>query len=321
MQPAIHRRTLLCVSGLALAAPVCAQSYPARPIRMIVPYAAGGSTDQLARAIQQPMSEILGQSIIIDNKPGAGGTIGADQAAKSAPDGYTLVFGNTGPNAIVSLMRKIPYDPIRDLRPISTVALTPMILATPSDSPAKTMKAFVEYARQQGDKLNFGSVGNGSLSHLTGEYLNDLAKLRMQHVPYKGGAPLTAALLGSELHAAFVTGLDGAALLATGRVRYLAVGTPRRTPVVPGLPTIAEDVPGFKSSAWFGVLAPSGIPDDVARQLTAAVSAAVAQPQVQRLFAHRNIELRGSAAQELAMLIRDEIAQWGPVIRKANVQM
>ena len=321
MQRGFTRRPLLCAACVAMASPAFAQSYPFKPIHMIVPYAAGGSTDQLARSIQQPMSEMLGQPVIVENKAGAGGTIGVDFVAKAAPDGYTLVFGNTGPNAVVSLMRKVPYDQLKDLRPISTVAFTPMILAVPTDSPAKTFKEFLAYARQSKDALNFGSVGNGSLSHLTGEYFNDLAGLHMQHIPYSGGAPMMTAFVGGQIQAAFVTGLDGAALVSSGKVRYLAVGTPQRTDVVPGLSPIAEDLPGFKSVAWFGVLAPKGIPDGVAAKLHAAVAAAVARPEVRKLFADRKVEARSSTAQELEKIISDEVAQWGPVVRKANIQM
>lgn len=300
---------------------VSAQVYPSRPIRIVVPYAAGGSTDQLARSIQQPLSEILGQPVIIDNKPGAGGTIGADVVAKAAPDGYTLVFGNTGPNAVVSLMRKVPYDLIKDFRSISTVAFTPMILAVPIDSPARTVKEFLAFARQQGTMLNFGSVGNGSLSHLTGEYFNEMAGLQMQHIPYNGGAPMLTAFVGGQLQAAFVTGLDGATMLASGKVRYLAVATLSRTDVVPGLPTLHEDVPGFKSSAWFGLLAPKGTPDDIVNRLNAAVVAAVARPEIRKLFTDRKIEARSTTPQEMANVIKDEMKQWAPVVRKANIQM
>lgn len=321
MNTAITRRILLCAAGLSLAAPVFAQNYPSRPIRMIVPYAAGGSTDQLARAIQQPMSEILGQPVVVENKPGAGGTIGTDMVAKAAPDGYTLVFGNTGPNAVVQLMRKVPYDQFKDLRSISTVAVTPMILAVPTDSPAKTVQEFVDYARKQGGALNFGSVGNGSLSHLTGEYFNELAQVKIQHVPYAGGAPMNAAFMGGQIQAAFVTGLDGTSMLATGKVRYLAVATPQRTPVVPGLPAIAEVVPGFASDAWFGVLAPKGVPDDIAQKLNEAVLGAVARPEVKKLFEGRNFEFRSSTPQELDERIRAEIRQWQPIIRKANIAL
>ncbi len=323
-----RRRALLraaCFSLVALPAlcvlPTFAQGYPNKPVRVIVPYAAGGSTDQLARAIQQSMSDTLGQPVIVENKPGAGGTIGVDYVAKSAPDGYTLVFGNTGPNAVVALMRKVPYDQAKDLRAISTVAITPMILAVPADSPAKTMKEFLAYAKQNGATLNIGSVGNGSLSHLTAEYFNDTAGLRLQHIPYNGGAPMMTAFAGGQLHAAFVTGLDGATLVHSGKVRYLAVGTPRPTDTVPGLPAIAADVSGFRSSAWFGVLAPKATPDDVVARLHKAIETAVARPEVRKMFADRNVEARSSTPEELDKLIRDETAQWGPVVRKANIQM
>ncbi|MDQ2765146.1 MAG: tripartite tricarboxylate transporter substrate binding protein [Pseudomonadota bacterium] len=321
----LARRLLL--QGLAASAlgalaqqPVLAQdTYPSKPIRMIVPYAAGGSTDQLARAIQQPMQDFLKQPVIVENRPGAGGTIGTDLVAKAAPDGYTLDFGNTGPNAVVGLMRKIPYDPLKDLRPVSTVALTPMILAVPADSPAKTLKEFLALAKQK--DWNFGSVGNGSLSHLTGEYFNHLAGLKLQHVPYNGGAPMMIGFGGGQLQAAFVTGLDGAAMLQAGKVKYLAVATPKKTNVVPGLPAIADEVPGFRSVAWFGVLAPHGVSDDVAAKIHAAVQYAVSRPEVQKMFADRNVEARSSTPQEMDKIIRDEMVQWGEVIKRSNIRM
>jgi tripartite-type tricarboxylate transporter receptor subunit TctC len=316
--PALTRRAFVA-SSVLLALPALAQSFPSRPIRLVVPYPAGGSTDQLARAIQQPLAEILGQPIVIDNRAGAGGTIGTELVAKAAPDGYTLVFGNTGPNAVVSLLRKVPYDPVADLKPISTVAFTPMILAVPADSPAKTLKEFLAYARQQGSAMNYGSVGNGSLSHLTGEHFNELSGLKMLHVPYNGGAPMLTAFASGQLHAAFVTGLDGASMLASGKVRYLAVATPQRTDVVPGLPYIAEEVPGFASTAWFGVLAPKGVAPEVLARLHAAVVAAVARPEVRKLFAERMIEARSSTPQELEKLIASEQQHWGQVIRKGGI--
>ncbi|RYG07851.1 MAG: tripartite tricarboxylate transporter substrate binding protein [Burkholderiales bacterium] len=305
-------------STLALGA-LAQEAYPSKPIRMVVPYAAGGSTDQLARAIQVPMQEFLKQPVLVDNKAGAGGTIGTDQVAKAAPDGYTIVFGNSGPNAIVPLMRKIPYDPLKDLRPISTVAITPMILAVPADSPAKTLKEFMALAKQQ--DWNFGSVGNGSLSHLTGEHFNAMAGLKLTHVPYNGGAPMMTAFGGGQLQAAFVTGLDGATMLQAGKVKYLAVAAPQRTKTVPGLPAIAEEVPGFRSVAWFGILAPAGVPDAIAAKLHSAVEYAVSRPEVQKVFADRNIEARASRPDEMAKLIRDEMAQWGEVVKRSNIKM
>jgi tripartite-type tricarboxylate transporter receptor subunit TctC len=310
------------VLALLAAGPAAAQeAYPSRPIRIVVPYAAGGSTDQLARAIQKPMQDFLKQPVIIDNKAGAGGTIGTDQVVKAAPDGYTLVFGNSGPNAIVPLMRKISYDPLKDLRSISTVAITPMILAVPADSPARNLKEFLALARQNSASWNFGSVGNGSLSHLTGEYFNTLAGLKLAHVPYSGGAPMMTAFGGGQLQAAFVTGLDGAGMLQAGKVKYLAVGTAQRSPVVPGLPAISEEVPGFRSIAWFGVLAPRAVPDAVAAKLNAAVAYAVARPEIQKMFTDRNIEARSGSPEDLDRIIHDEMAQWGDVIKRSNIKM
>ena len=306
-------------AALALQPARAQDAYPSKPIRIIVPYAAGGSTDQLARAIQKPMQDFLKQPIIVDNRPGAGGTLGTDLVAKAAPDGYTLDFGNTGPNAVVPLMRKIPYEPLKDLRPISTVALTPMILAVPANSPVKNLKEFLALAKQK--DWNFGSVGNGSLSHLTGEYFNHAAGLKLTHVPYSGGAPMMTAFGGGQLQAAFVTGLDGAAMLQAGKVKYLAVATPQKTDVVPGLPAIADEVPGFRSIAWFGVLAPQGVPDAIAAKIHAAVQYAVARPEVQKMFADRNVEARSSTPQELDKIIRDEMAQWGEVVKRSNIRM
>jgi len=317
----LNRRRMAAAAALLTlpAVPAWAESYPSRPIRVVVPYPAGGSTDQLARAIQLPMQELLGQPVVIDNRAGAGGTIGTDVVAKAAPDGYTLVFGNTGPNAVVSLLRKVPYDPVRDLAPISTVALTPMILAVPADSPARTLKEFLAYAKREGDKLNYGSVGNGSLSHLTGEQFNDQAGLKLKHIPYSGGAPLLAAFAGGQLQAAFVTGLDGASMLASGKVRYLAVATPKPTDVVPGLPAIAEEVPGFAATAWFGLLAPKAVPADILAKVHEAVVAAVARPEVRKIFTDRRIEPHSSTPQEMEQRIAGEMKHWGEVIRKAGI--
>ncbi|MDH0776320.1 MULTISPECIES: Bug family tripartite tricarboxylate transporter substrate binding protein [Delftia] len=321
------RRTALAAGLLTsltmLAAPYAlAQTpFPSKPLRIVVPYAAGGSTDQLARAIQPFMSSYLKQPVIVENKVGAGGAIGTDFVAKSAADGYTLVFGNSGPNAVLPLLRKLPYDSLTDLRPISTVAITPMILAIAADSPAKNLKEFIAAAKQSAGQWNFGSVGNGSLSHLTGEYFNNLAGLRLAHVPYNGGAPMMMAFGGGQLQAAFVTGLDGQAMVQAGKVRYIAVATPQRTNVVAGLPAIAEEVPGFRSVAWFGVLAPRGVSDAVAAKLNEAVLHAVAQPEVKKMFADRNIEARGSTPAEMERMIRDEMAQWGAVAKQADIRL
>jgi tripartite-type tricarboxylate transporter receptor subunit TctC len=295
-------------------------SWPSKPIRLVVPYPAGGTTDQLARAIQQPMQELLGQPVIIDNKAGAGGALGTDLVAKAPADGYTLVFGNSGSNATASLLRKLPYDVIKDFRPLSTVVTVPLILAVAADSPHKTVKDFVAWARSQGTTLNYGSTGIGGSSHLSGEYFNDRAGTKFQHIPYAGGAPLVTAFAGGQVHMAFVTGLDGAAMVQAGKIRYLAVASPQRTDVLPGLPAIAEDVPGFASVVWFGVLAPKGVPDDVAAKLQAAIAKAVARPEVSKLFTSRNVEPRSTTQAEFERLIQSELDLWGPVVKKADIK-
>ncbi len=320
------RRFFFHAAALATLAAAAASSFaqepfPSRPITVVVPYPAGGTTDQLARAIQKPMSDFLHQPVIVDNKAGAGGTIGTELVAKGPADGYTLVFGNSGPNAVVSLLRKIPYDPLKDLRPISTVAIAPMILAVPADSPAKNLKQFIALAREKSGQWNYGSVGAGSLSHLTGEYLNTLLGTKLVHVPYRGGAPMMTAFGSGQLQAAFVTGLDGASMVSSGKVKYLAVATPERTPVVPGLPAIGEEVPGFNSVAWFGILAPAGVPDAIANKLHEAIAYAVSRPEIRKMFADRNTEARSSSPQELDAMIRGEMKHWGQVISSANVKV
>ncbi len=319
-----NRRLVACITVLTLCAalaPAWAQdAYPSKPIHIVVPYPAGGTTDQLARALQQPLQELLGQTVIIDNTPGAGGSLGTDAVAKAAPDGYTLVFGNSGPSATASLLRKLPYDVLKDFRPLATVVNVPLILAVAADSPHKTVKEFVAWARTQGTQLNYGSTGIGSSSHLTSEAFNELAGTKFQHIPYAGGAPLVTAFAGGQVHMAFVTGLDGAAMVQAGKIRYLAVATPQRTEVLPGLPAIAEDVPGFASVVWFGLLAPRGVSDEVAAKLTAAITKAVARPDVQKLFTSRHVEPHSSTPAEFERRIRDELEKWAPVIRKADIK-
>ena len=321
MTQTVRRHALATLFAALL--PLWAQAqdaWPAKPIRIVVPYPAGGTTDQLARAIQQPLQELLGQAIVIDNKAGAGGTLGTDLVAKAPADGYTLVFGNSGPSATGSLLRKLPYDVLKDFRPLSTVVTVPLILAVAADSPHKTVKDFVTWAKSQGTSLNYGSTGIGGSSHLAGEFFNDRAGTRFQHIPYAGGAPLVTAFAGGQVHMAFVTGLDGAAMVQAGKIRYLAVASPQRTDVLPGLPAIAEDVPGFAAVVWFGVLAPKALPDDVATKLQAAIAKAVARPEVSKLFTSRNVEPRSTTQAEFEKLIQGELDLWGPVIKKADIK-
>ena len=311
----------LCLAPVGGAHAESVDAFPSRPIHIVVPYPAGGTTDQVARAISQPLREILGQAVVIDNKPGAGGTLGTEFVARQPADGYTLIFGNSGPSATASLMRKLPYDVKNDFRPLSAVINAPMILAVPTASPFRTIKDFVDWARGRGTSLNYGSTGIGGSSHLATEYFNQLAGTRIQHIPYAGGAPLVAAFAGGQIDMAFVTGLDGASMMQAGRIRYLGVASPRRSDVLPGLSAIAEDVPGFNAVVWFGVLAPRNVPDGIADKLAAAIATAVQRPEVRKFFVDRNVEPWGSTPAELGALIDSELQQWAPVIRQANITM
>jgi tripartite-type tricarboxylate transporter receptor subunit TctC len=255
-----------------------AASYPERPIRIIVPYPAGGTTDQMARVIQPTLAELLKQPVIVENRAGAGGAIGTQAVVSAEPDGYTLVFGNSGPNAILPMIRKLAFDPVKDLRPISVVAVVPLILAVPADSPAKSLDQFLELAKKEGAKMNYGSVGNGSLSHLAGEFFKHLTNTQMVHVPYKGGAPMMTAFATGDIQLAFVTGLDAAAMHSAGKIRYLGLASEKAMDVAPGLPAIGEKVPGFRAAAWFGLLAPAATPAPIVKQLNDAIRQAVARP-------------------------------------------
>ncbi len=313
-------RTLLAAGATGMGLPALAQPVdPTKVVRIVVPYPAGGTTDQLARTVAMHLRDSLGQNVIIDNKPGAGGTLGTDHVAKQPGDGLTLLFGNSGPNATASLMRKLPYDIVKDFRPLSGVVRVPLILAVAADSPHKSVGEFVAWAKSQGTALNYGSTGIGGSSHLANEYFNELAGTRFQHIPYQGGAPLLTALGSGQVQMAFVTGLDGAGMVQAGKIRYLAVASPRRTDVLPGLAAIAEDVPGFSAVVWFGMLAPHSVPTAQADKLAGAIAAVVQKPEVRKFFIDRNVEPWGSTPQELARTIESELAQWGPIVRKANI--
>lgn len=324
LRRSLSMATLLAGLGLLGVPQAHAQAndaFPNRPIKIVVPYPAGGTTDQVARAISQPLREILGQPVIIENKPGAGGTLGSEYVAKQPADGYTLLFGNSGPSATASLMRKLPYDVRNDFRPLSAVINAPMILAVPANSPIKSVKEFIDWAKTRGTELNYGSTGIGGSSHLATEYFNQLAGTQIQHIPYAGGAPLVAAFAGGQIHMAFVTGLDGATMMQAGRIKYLAVASPKRVDVLPGLPAIAEAVPNFNAVVWFGLLAPRNVPDAVADKLASAIETALQRPELRKFFADRNVEPYGSTPAELGALIDSELKQWAPVIKKANITM
>lgn len=314
-------RTLLLLLTCLLTAPAYSQGYPERAIRMIVPYPAGGSTDILARAIQQPLAEALGKPVIIDNKSGAGGIIGTTEAARAAPDGYTLVFGNLGPNALnASLYKNLAYDPIRDFVPISKVVDVPFLLVTAPSTGIASVTDLIERGKKNSASLTYASVGLGSASHVTAELFRRQAGIEMSHIPYRGGAPATNDTIAGQVSAYFITPLEGIGQVQAGALKPLGIST-SRSPLFPDIPTINESLPGFQVVVWFGILAPAGIPPEIVTKLNGAISHAIATPPVQETLKKLGVEPKSSTPEEFAAIIRADIQKWAKVVKEANITL
>ena len=297
-------------------------AYPVKPIRLVVPFAPGGSTDTIARLIGQKLDEALGQQVIIDNRPGAGGNLGVDYVAKSAPDGYTLIFGHVGTFGFgPSLYAKLPYDPIRDFAPVALFAMVPNMLVVHPSLPASNVKELVALARARPGQLNYGSSGNGSASHLATEYFKLLSKTDITAIPYKGTGPLVTDLIAGQTSLT-ITGVPPLyPHVQSGRLRALAVGSVKRLPLLPSLPTIAEaGVPGYESSTWFGPLAPAKTPREIIVRLNVELMKMLQRPDVRARFAAEGIEALGSTPEEFGTYIKSEIERWSRVIKAAHVR-
>ena len=297
-------------------------AYPVKPIRLVVPFAPGGSTDTIARLIGQKLDEGLGQQVIIDNRPGAGGNLGVDYVAKSAPDGYTLIFGHVGTFGFgPSLYAKLPYDPIRDFAPVALFAMVPNMLVVHPSLPANSVKELVALARARPGQLNYGSSGNGSASHLATEYFKLLSKTDITAIPYKGTGPLVTDLIAGQTSLT-ITGVPPLyPHVQSGRLRALAVGSVKRLPLLPSLRTIAEaGVPGYESSTWFGPLAPAKTPREIIVRLNVELMKMLQRPDVRARFAAEGIEALGSTPEEFGTYIKSEIERWSRVIKAAHVR-
>lgn len=321
----IDRRKLVCASTLLLSAPwpAHAQAWPAKPIRMIVPFPPGGPSDNLARPLLQKLSEQLGQQVVIDNRGGANGNIGADTVAKAAPDGYTLLWTPTGTVAVnPSIYPKLPYDPSRDLLPVSLVAEVQGILIVNNDVPAKTVPELLALARAQPGKLTFGSPGSGSIVHLLGEQLKLLAKVDIQHIPYKGVAPAMNDLIGGQITMMFDSTASALAQARGGKVRMLATGATRRLRQAPDLPTMAESgVPGFDSTSWHGIFAPAGTPRELVQRLSQEIARALQSAEVATAFDRAGTLPVGSTPEALGEALKLATERWGRVAREAGVKV
>ena len=311
----------LALCGIAAAMPAQAQPYPTKPIRMIVGYPPGGGTDIVGRMVAQKLSEAFGQTVVIDNRGGAAGSIGTELAAKSVPDGYTILMGNVAPNAInVSLYAKLGYDPVKDFEPVSLVASTPNILVVHPSVAVKTVPDLVALAKAKPGTLNYPSAGIGSSSHLAGELFDNLAGVKMVHVPYKGGGPAMTDLLGGQVQLMFATMPAAMPHVRSGKVRAIAVTSAKRSQAMPELPTIGETLKGYDASTWYGVLAPAKTPRAIVNQLHAEIVKLLKVAETHDRLLAQGFEPVGGTPAEFAAYIKSEMAKWAKVIKAAGIK-
>ncbi len=309
-------RTVIATALLLASACVSAQPYPTKPIRLIAPFAPGGGADYVARVAGQKISVALGQPVVVDNRGGAGGAIGAELAARSPADGYTLLVGSQGPFAILpALSTRLAYDPIRDFAPVTLVVGFPFVLVVHPTLPVKSVQELIALAQAKPGQLNFGSPGNGSTTHLATELLKVFAKIDVVHVPYKGVAPAVADLLGGQLQ--FMSG-DLSTLMPqvrAGKLRALAITGAKRSPLVPELPTVAESgLPGYEASGWFGVIAPAATPREIVARLSAALVKGIVAADARERLAALGGEVVANTPAEFALRIRDDLAKWKKLV-------
>ncbi len=307
--------TLFAAALIAAAGPAFAQ-YPQKPVKIVVPYPPGGTTDILARIVAVRLTASLGQTFIVENKPGASGAIASQIVARAAPDGYTLVMGTINTHGINSALNKtLPYDAVRDFAPITIVASTPNVIAVHPDLPVKTLGDLLALAREKPDKLSFGSTTTGGSPHMSAELLKMMAKVSMVHIPYKGAGPMLSDLIGGQIPIGFDNLPSTMGHIRSGKLRAIAVTTPKRWPGAPEIPTIAESgVPGYEVSAWFGLFAPAGTPPAVVDALYRAVGAALKQPDVEKQLFDLGAEPVGNTPADFARHVGDEVAKWKKVV-------
>ncbi|THU04531.1 tripartite tricarboxylate transporter substrate binding protein [Lampropedia puyangensis] len=330
--PFIRRRSAL-IRSFALASALMAtawlpqtaqaQDYPTKPITLVVPFSAGGTTDILARIIGQYLGEELGQSVVIDNKVGAGGNIGAQAAARAKPDGYTLFMGTVGTHAInASLYKKLPFDPVKDFQPLSRVALVPNLLVANPQQPFKTVAELIEYTKANPGVVNFASSGNGSSIHLSGELFKQMAGVDMQHIPYRGSAPAIADLLGNQVAIMFDNMPSAITHVRSGKLIPLAVTTAERSPELPDVPTIAEaGIPGYEATSWFGLYVTAGTPEPIVNKLHAALVKGLQDPKIVKKFAEQGSVAYSETPQEFAAFMASETTKWAQVVKTSGASV
>jgi len=312
---------LAVVAGLAAAAPAAAQTpYPARPVTLVVPQAAGGTNDIVGRLVGQALGEVMNASVVVDNRPGAGGNIGTQLVARSPRDGHTLLMTISSSQAInPALYRNPGFDPVKDFRPVGLIGTVPNVLLVNPSFPANTLGEFLALARRPGTDYQYASAGNGTLNHLLGEMLNDMAGIRLQHVPYKGVAPAINDVLGGQLPIVFASLPSALPHIRGGKLRALAVSGARRSPTLPDVPAIAESVPGYDGTLWIGLFAPAGLPPDVQTTLQDATTRALARPDLRDRLEQQGVEIAPpTTPAQFAALLQADLAKWGRIVKSSG---
>jgi tripartite-type tricarboxylate transporter receptor subunit TctC len=322
MHPLNKRTLLLGAAALCVTVAVRAQAWPGRPIRLVVPFTPGGSSDILARAIGQKLTEALGQPVVIDNVPGAGGSLGADKVAKAAPDGYTLLMGHIGTLAVNPLIYpRLPYDPVQGFAPVAWVANVPNVLVVHPSVPARTLRELITLARSKPGLLNYGSGGNGSAAHLATEYLKLQSGTFIVHVPYRGTAPAVTDLVAGQIQLLFTGGPAVIPFVKSGQLRALAVSSTRRLEALPEVPTVAESgYPGFEADQWYGVVAPAGTPADIVGRLNVLINQALGSAELKARLQSEGAIAMPSTSEAWGRHIAREIERWRPVVKAGNIQ-
>jgi tripartite-type tricarboxylate transporter receptor subunit TctC len=314
-------KSLMAALWIAFALPAAAQSFPNKPIRMLVGFAPGGTNDILARVIAQRLNDALGQPVVVDNKPGATGVIASEMVARAAPDGHTLLLGSTGSQTIVPALQKLPYDPVNDLLPVSLVGMAGLALVVNPNVPANTVRELVELARSKPGKLTYASSGNGSTLHFGGELFKVLAGVHIVHIPYKGNAPALTDVMSGQVDMAFSAVPPVLPHVKAGKLRMLGVSTITRMPGLENVPTIAEaGVPKYEMSTWYGVFAPGGTPAAITERLAAEIAKAVNEPQVREQFLAQSVEPKANTPVEFRKLVNDEIDNWTKLVKSSGIR-
>jgi tripartite-type tricarboxylate transporter receptor subunit TctC len=305
----------------ACASTALAQGYPNHPIKVIIPWPPGQATDLAARMVSEKLVPVLGQPLVMDNKPGAGGTIGAEAASKAPPDGYTLLAGSSGPISISPNVQKVPYDPLKDFAPISLLAINPYVLVVNPSVPAKNLPELIALLRANPGKFSFSSSGSGASSHLASVLFNSMANVSAVHVPYKGSSPSVTDLVSGQVAYTLETVPGVISFVKSGRLRALAVSSAKRSTAMPELPTIADDLPGYEMSGWIGFMAPAGMPREISARLSSEVRKVLEIPEIKERFLALGLEPAGNTPEEYAEFLKRQNDRYASIVRQAGLKL